>query len=479
MSPSVRNPLVERYASPAMAALFSEEFRYRTWRRLWVALAEAEHELGLGAVTPEKIEEMRRVQDSPDLERARAHEKRTRHEVMAHVEAFGEDAPKAHGIIHLGSTSAYVMDNTDLIQLREGLRILRKRIVNVVAPLSRFARRHASLVTLGYTHLQPAQFTTVGKRACLWLQDLLLDLSDLDFQESELRFLGAKGATGTQASYLELFDGDEARVRRLDEIVTRKMGFDGAYRATGQTYPRKADTRALSPLLGVSQSAAKFAHDVRILSAFGEIEEPFGKEQIGSSAMPYKRNPMRSERINALARLLITLLQNAPLTAAAQCFERTLDDSANRRLAIPEAFLCADAVLILQRNVAEGLDVHAGVIARRVREELPFIATEDILMAAVKRGGDRQALHKEIRRHALAAARRVKEEGAPNDLLERIEGDAAFAAIHADIGAYRKPERFAGRAASQVAEFLAAEVDPLLERHAALLEPAGEDDVRV
>lgn len=479
MTDTIRNPLVERYASKTMASLFSEEYRYRTWRKLWVALAEAEMELGLDAVQPAQVEALRRFENAPDLERARELERTKRHEVMAHILAYGEQVPEARAIIHLGSTSAYVMDNTDLIQLREGLRLLRRRIVNVVAPLSRFACAHASVVTLGYTHLQPAQFTTVGKRACLWIQDLLLDLRDLDFQESELRFLGAKGATGTQASFLELFGGDAEKVRRLDEIVTRKLGFESAFRVTGQTYPRKADTRAVFPLVGIAQSASKFANDVRLLSAFGEAEEPFEKEQVGSSAMAYKKNPMRSERMNALSRLLLTLAMNPPLTSSAQWFERTLDDSANRRLALPEMFLCADAILLIYRNVAEGLTVHPNVIARRVRDELPFIATEDLLMGAVKRGGDRQELHERIRRHSIEAARRVKEEGAPNDLFERIEGDDAFEAMRADLGAFKSPERFAGRAKDQVAEFLAAEVDPLLVRHRALLEAAGERDVRV
>jgi adenylosuccinate lyase len=462
-----------------MASLFSEEFRYRTWRKLWVALAEAEHELGIAAVTPAQIAALRRFVDVLNLDRARELERTKRHEVMAHILAYGEQVPEARGIIHLGSTSAYVMDNTDLIQLREGLRLLRRRIVNVLVPLARFARTHASVVTLGYTHLQPAQFTTAGKRACLWIQDLLLDLRDLDHQESEIRFLGAKGATGTQASFLELFGGDAEKVRRLDELVTKKMGFESAFRVTGQTYPRKADTRAVFPLVGIAQSTGKFGNDVRLLSAFGEAEEPFEAEQIGSSAMAYKKNPMRSERMNALSRLLTTLAMNPPLTAAAQWFERTLDDSANRRLALPEMFLCADALLLIYRNVAEGLTLHPRVIARRVRDELPFIATEDLLMMAVKGGGDRQELHERIRRHSIEAARRVKEDGAPNDLFERIESDAAFAAIRSEIASLRSPERFAGRAVAQVDEFLTAEVDPLLVRHNALIEPAGERDVRV
>lgn len=474
------SPLGERYASDAMLALWSARERYGLWRRLWLALAEAEQELGV-AIPDEAIAQMHAHLDDIDFAAVAAYERRFRHDVMAHIHAFGDVAPAARPFIHLGATSCYVTDNGDLILLRRALELLRAKVLGVLAALADFARRWRAEPALGYTHLQPAQLVTVGKRAALWMQDLVLDVADLDHRIATLPFRGVKGTTGTQASFLALFDGDHERVRALDRRVTEKMGFGSALPITGQTYSRKLDAHVLSAVGGVAASAAKFASDLRMLQAFGEVEEPFGKEQIGSSAMAYKRNPMRAERINALARFVMSVEPNANQTHAVQYFERTLDDSANRRLALPEAFLAADAILVLYGNVAAGLEVHPARIARRVNDELPFMATEEILVRAVRAGGDRQAVHEVIRRHSVEAARALKDGAiAHNALLERLAGDAEFAALGLSIGDLRAAvdaRRFVGRAPEQVDEFLAEVVDPLLA--GADVRAAGGDEVRV
>ncbi len=427
-----RHPLTERYASPEMQAVFSPARRYGTWRRLWLALAEAERELGLD-IPDEALDQMRGALERLDLDKAAEYERRFRHDVMAHVHLFGDDAPAARGIIHLGATSAFIGDNTDLILHREALSLIRDRLVRSVAALADFAHEHRELPTLAYTHFQPAQPTTVGKRATLWIQDLLLDVEELEFRLDSLRFRGVRGTTGTQASFLELFHGDHERVDRLDELVSAKMGFADQYGVSGQTYPRKVDQALQATLAGAAASISKFGHDLRLLAHLREVEEPFEAEQIGSSAMPYKRNPMRAERICALARHVITLAQDPAFTAATQWLERTLDDSANRRLSIPDAYLTLDGALVLVENVARGLVVHPAVVARNLEEHLPFMATETLLMHATAAGGDRQELHERIRRHAHAAAAEMKA-GRPSDLVARIAGDNAFAMDAAAIG---------------------------------------------
>lgn len=462
------NPLTDRYASAEMSRIFSPAFKFGTWRRLWLALAEAEQELGL-PIPDEAVAAIRAHLDDFDLERAAELEKELRHDVMAHVHHLGEQAPEARGIIHLGATSAYVGDNTDLIQHREALKLVRSRLVNAVAALAEFAREHRALPTLGFTHFQPAQPTTVGKRATLWIQDLLLDLEEIDFRLETLRFRGVRGTTGTQASFLDLFDGDGEKVERLNRRVAEKMGFDKVYGVTGQTYTRKTDYACLSTLSGVAQSASKFAHDIRLLSHLKEVEEPFEEHQIGSSAMAYKRNPMRTERITALARHAVTLVLDPAFTAATQWFERTLDDSANKRIAVPEAYLTTDAVLLILHNVASGMVVYPEMIRRHLMEELPFMATENLMMRAVKRGGDRQELHERVRRHSIAAGKRVKLHGLENDLLDRIAADPAFGATREELEEELRPERFVGRAPEQVDEFLREWVRPALERHGAEL----------
>jgi len=461
------NPLVTRYASPEMSELFSPRTRIRTWRRLWVALAEAESELGLG-VTAEQVEELRAHVDGIDFAEAERIEAQVRHDVMAHIRAYGAQCPKARGIIHLGATSAYVVDNADLLILRDALRETRRKLVNVVDALARFARTHRDVPTMGLTHLQPAQVTTVGRRACLWAQEAMLDLAELDFVEGSLRFLGAKGAIGTQASFLALFQGDDGKVQELDRRVAEKMGFPSAFRVTGQTYTRKLDARALAALSSIAQSATKFANDVRILQSRREMEEPFEEEQVGSSAMAYKRNPMRSERIASLGRLVISNAQNGAWTAASQWFERTLDDSANKRVAMAEGFLAADGMLLLWLDVAGGLAVRPAMISKNLRDELPFLATEEVLMLGVKAGGDRQELHERIRRHSMAAVERLKA-GEANDLMERIGKDAAFASLAPRLPELLDARRHVGRAPAQVDEFLREEVEPVLARHKALL----------
>lgn len=458
------NPLTERYASPEMSRIFSPTFKFGTWRRLWLALAEAQRELGL-PIDESAIGSLRAHLDDFDLERAAELERELRHDVMAHVHHLGEQAPEARGIIHLGATSAFVGDNTDLIQHRDGLRLIRSRLVGVVRALAGFAREHRDLPTLGYTHFQPAQPTTVGKRATLWIQDLLLDLEEIEFRLETLRFRGVRGTTGTQASFLDLFDGDGERVERLNRLVAGKMGFDRVYGVTGQTYTRKVDYGCLSTLAGVAQSASKIANDVRLLSHLKEVEEPFEEQQIGSSAMPYKRNPMRSERVSALARHAIVLVLDPAFTAATQWFERTLDDSANKRIAVPEAYLTIDAVLLILHNVASGLVVHPEMVRRHLMEELPFMATENLMMRSVKRGGDRQDLHERVRRHSIAAGRRVKEEGLENDLLDRIAADPAFGVSRAELEEELRPELYVGRAPEQVDEFLTEWVEPVLQRY--------------
>lgn len=456
-----RNPLVERYASREMSAIFSPAFKFRTWRRLWLALAEAEQELGL-EIPDAALAAMRANLDSIDLDRAAELEKRLRHDVMAHVHHFGEVAPDAKAVIHLGATSAYVTDNTELMQHRDALLLVRRRLLASIAALAAFARQYRDLPTLGFTHFQPAQPTTVGKRATLWLQDLLLDVEEIDHRLATIRFRGARGTTGTEASFLELFNGDGAKVDELNRRVAAKMGFDRLYAVTGQTYTRKSDYAYLATLAGLAASASKFAHDIRLLQHLKEIEEPFEKEQIGSSAMAYKRNPMRTERITALARHVIALTIDPAFTAATQWMERTLDDSANRRIAIPEAYLGTDAILLLLHNVSSGLVVRPAVIRRHLDDELPFMATETVLMQAVKRGGDRQDLHERIRQHSIAAADGVKDRGERNDLVDRLAADAAFGMSRGEIEALLDPARFTGRAAEQVDIFLRDEVEPVL-----------------
>ena len=470
-----KSPLSSRYASRAMRANFSERTKFLTWRRLWIALAEAQMELGL-PIRPEQVEELRAHADELDLEAARRHERELRHDVMAHIHAFGEICPKARPILHLGATSCFVGDNTDLILLREGLRLLRGELVSVIQHLRDFALRWRELPTLGFTHFQPAQATTVGKRACLWLQDLVHDLEDLDHAERSIRFRGVKGTTGTQASFLELFEGDHEKVRELDRRVTAKMGFERAFGVTGQTYPRRLDFRVLQVLSGIAQSAHKFAVDLRLLANRRELEEPFGERQVGSSAMPWKRNPMRSERICALARFVIGLLDDAAHTAANQWLERTLDDSANRRLVLAEAFLATDAVLQLYLDVSAGLVVHPAVIERNLAAELPFLATERVLMEAVRAGADRQDAHEAVRRAAMQAAQEIFE-GREGRLRERLAEDATLGPVAARLEAILEPARFVGRAPEQVLEFLETEVDPLLERHADLVGARGEVEV--
>jgi adenylosuccinate lyase len=468
------NPLIRRYASDAMSRLWGDQRKFSTWRRLWVILAEAERELGL-PIAQEQIDELRAHVDDIDFPAASAHEKRLRHDVMAHVHAYGDVCPTARPIIHLGATSCYVTDNTDLLLMREALEMTARRLAAVIDRLGAFAAQYRDLPCLAFTHLQPAQPTTVGKRACLWAYDLAMDLEEVEHRIASLKARSTKGTTGTQASFLELFGGDHAKVRRLEELVAAKMGFAEIYAATGQTYSRKVDAQVIDALSGIAQSAHKAATDLRLLASRKEIEEPFEKDQIGSSAMAYKRNPMRCERMCGLARFVMSLASSPPATAAVQWMERTLDDSANRRLVVPQAFLAVDAVLTLYQNVASALVVYPRVIARNLEAELPFMATENILMAAVAKGGDRQELHERIRRHSQAAAARVKEEGAENDLLTRLAADAAFAGV--DLQAELNPSKFVGRAPQQVDEFLEAVVQPIRERYAQ--QGAGEVELRV
>jgi len=468
------NPLISRYASPEMAQLWGDQRKFSTWRRLWVALAEAEQQLGL-AITDAQIAELKAHLDDIDFTAAAAYERKLRHDVMAHVHAYGDVCPLARPIIHLGATSCYVTDNTDLLLMREGLDLIRGRLVAVILRLAEFAQRYRDLPCLGFTHLQPAQPTTVGKRACLWAYDLVLDLAELEHRRAALLARSVKGTTGTQASFLTLFEGNHEQVRKLEQLVASKIGFDDTYAVTGQTYSRKVDAQVVDVLAGIAQSAHKMSTDLRILQSRKEIEEPFETSQIGSSAMAYKRNPMRSERICGLARFVLSLQSSAAATMSVQWMERTLDDSANRRLVLPQAFLAIDAILLIAQNVTSGLVVYPRVIGRHLSEELPFMATENILMAAVAAGGDRQDLHERIRQHSQDAAQVVKAEGKPNDLLERLAADPAFAQV--DLSATLDPAQFVGRAPQQVDEFLAEVVEPIRQRYAG--RTAGEADLRV
>lgn len=455
------SPLNSRYASKEMKYIFSPDKKFKTWRKLWVALAESEMELGL-KITPEQVQELKDHVDDINYAVAKEREKIVRHDVMAHVYAYGTLCPSAKGIIHLGATSCYVGDNTDIIIMYEGLRLIRSKLIRVISYLRDFALEYKAMPTLGFTHFQAAQLTTVGKRASLWLWELMMDLENIDFQLGRAALLGSKGTTGTQASFMELFDGDTQKVKELEKKICEKMGYQKYYPVSGQTYSRKLDYQMLSVLSGVAQSAYKFANDIRLLQHLKEMEEPFEKTQIGSSAMAYKRNPMRSERICSLARYVMVDALNPAMTTSTQWFERTLDDSANKRISVAEAFLTVDAILNIYMNVANGLVVYPKVIAQRIQSELPFMATENILMDAVKKGGDRQELHERIRTHSMAAARVVKEEGKPNDLIDRIVADLSFGLTKDEVEKILKPENFIGRSVQQVEEFIAEYVDPAI-----------------
>jgi len=458
------SPLTGRYASEEMQYIFSQDNKFRTWRKLWIALAETEHELGLN-ITEDQINELKAHQDEINYEVAEAREKEVRHDVMSHVYAYGVQCPNAKGIIHLGATSCYVGDNTDIIIMRQGLELVRKKLVNCINELSKFALKHKDLPTLAYTHFQPAQPTTVGKRSTLWINDLVMDLQDLDYVLNSLKLLGSKGTTGTQASFLELFDGDHAKCRELDQKIAEKMGFSSCYPVSGQTYSRKVDFRVLSILAGIAQSAHKFTNDIRMLQHMKEIEEPFEKHQIGSSAMAYKRNPMRSERIASLADYVMSDVMNPMLVSSTQWFERTLDDSANKRLSVPEGFLAIDGILDLYLNVVDGLVVYPKVIRKHLMAELPFMATENIMMDAVKAGGDRQELHEKIRQLSMEAGKTVKEEGKDNNLLELIAADPSFHLSLEDLNASMQPERYVGRAPKQTEDYINEVVNPILEEN--------------
>lgn len=458
------SPLNSRYSSKEMKYIFSPDFKFKTWRKLWVALAESEMELGLN-ITQEQVDELKANMDNINYEVAEAREKEVRHDVMSHVYAYGQQCPKAKGIIHLGATSCYVGDNTDVITMTEGLKLVRKKLVNLMDKLSKFALEYKDMPCLAFTHFQPAQPTTVGKRASLWLMDLVLDMEQLEFQISKMRLLGSKGTTGTQASFMELFDGDTDKIKELDRKIAEKMGFDETFPVSGQTYPRKLDYHVLSVLSSIAQSAYKFSNDMRLLQHLKELEEPFEKNQIGSSAMAYKRNPMRSERISSLARYVICDTVNPAITASTQWFERTLDDSANKRISVAEGFLAVDAILELYINIVSGIVVYPKMIEKRLQSELPFMATENIMMAAVKKGGDRQELHEKIRCHSMDAGRVVKVEGKENDLLYRIANDESFGLTLEEIQAEMKPENFVGRAPQQVEKMVRDYVTPIIEKY--------------
>ncbi len=470
------SPFSTRYASREMQFIFSENNKFRTWRRLWVALAKAEAEQGL-PITREQIRELESHIDDINYQDAQAREKECRHDVMSHVYAYGLQCPGAKGIIHLGATSCYVGDNTDVILMRDGLLLVRKKLVNVIALLAEFARKYKEMPCLAYTHLQPAQLTTVGKRATLWLSEFQSDLVELDHRLSTLALLGSKGTTGTQASFVELFEGDEEKIKGVEQSIARQLGFQRVVPVSGQTYSRKVDFYVCAVLSGIAQSASKFSNDLRILQNFKEMEEPFEKSQIGSSAMPYKRNPMRSERVTSIARYVMVDLLNPAFTAGTQWFERTLDDSANKRVAVAEAFLGVDSILCLLENICDGLVVYPKVVRQRVMNELPFMATENIMMSAVKKGGDRQELHERLRQHSIAAGRAVKEEGLPNDLMERVCGDPAFGLTLEEGMALLQPENFTGRAPQQVEDYLREVIDPILEENRDLLGDKAEINV--
>lgn len=470
------SPLSERYASKEMQYIFSPDMKFRTWRRLWIALAETEKELGLN-ITQEQIDELKAHADDINYDVAKERERQVRHDVMSHVYAYGVQCPKAKGIIHLGATSCYVGDNTDIIVMAEALKLVRKKLVNVIAELSKFADKYKDQPTLAFTHFQPAQPTTVGKRATLWTQEFLMDLEDLEYVLSTLKLLGSKGTTGTQASFLELFDGDQETIDKIDPMIAEKMGFENCYPVSGQTYSRKVDTRVLNILAGIAASAHKMSNDIRLLQHLKEVEEPFEKSQIGSSAMAYKRNPMRSERIASLSRYVMVDALNPAITSATQWFERTLDDSANKRLSVPEGFLAIDGILDLCLNVVDGLVVYPKVIEKRLRSELPFMATENIMMDAVKAGGDRQELHERIRELSMEAGRIVKVEGKDNNLLELIAADPAFNLTLEELEKTMEPSRYVGRAKEQTEVFLAKTVQPVLDAHKELLGVTAEINV--
>ena len=470
------SPLSERYASKEMQYIFSPDMKFRTWRRLWIALAETEKELGLN-ITQEQIDELKAHADDINYDVAKERERQVRHDVMSHVYAYGVQCPKAKGIIHLGATSCYVGDNTDIIVMAEALKLVRKKLVNVIAELSKFADKYKDQPTLAFTHFQPAQPTTVGKRATLWTQEFLMDLEDLEYVLSTLKLLGSKGTTGTQASFLELFDGDQETIDKIDPMIAEKMGFENCYPVSGQTYSRKVDTRVLNILAGIAASAHKMSNDIRLLQHLKEVEEPFEKSQIGSSAMAYKRNPMRSERIASLSRYVMVDALNPAITSATQWFERTLDDSANKRLSVPEGFLAIDGILDLCLNVVDGLVVYPKVIEKRLRSELPFMATENIMMAALKAGGDRQELHERIRELSMEAGRTVKVEGKDNNLLELIAADPAFNLTLEELEKTMEPSRYVGRAKEQTEVFLAKTVQPVLDAHKELLGVTAEINV--
>ncbi len=473
MSKVYESPFGTRYASPEMQELFSSDFKFKTWRRLWVSLAKAEQKYGL-AITDEQIRELEEHVEDINYDVAVAREKEVRHDVMAHVYAYGVQCPNAKGIIHLGATSCYVGDNTDVIIMREALKVVRRKLVNVMNNLAKFAMEYRSMPALAYTHLQPAQLTTVGKRATLWLNELLMDYEEINFRISSLKLLGSKGTTGTQASFVELFEGDSEKIKGVEKTIAEDMGFDSVVPVSGQTYSRKVDAQVLSTLGGIAQSASKFATDLRILQNFKEMEEPFEAHQIGSSAMPYKRNPMRSERITALARYVIIDTLNPAFTSATQWFERTLDDSANKRISMAEGFLAVDSILNIMLNVTNGLVVYPKVVRQRVMKELPFMATENIMMSAVKKGGDRQELHERLRMHSIAAAKVVKEEGLENDLIDRICADDSFMLTRSEIDAILKPENFIGRSVEQVEEFISTAIAPILKENQSILGESAE-----
>ena len=470
------SPLSERYASKEMQYIFSPDMKFRTWRRLWIALAETEKELGL-PITQEQIDELKAHKDDINYDVAKERERQVRHDVMSHVYAYGVQCPKAKGIIHLGATSCYVGDNTDIIVMTEALKLVKKKLVNVIAELAKFAEKYKDLPTLAFTHFQPAQPTTVGKRATLWMQEFMLDLEDLNYVLSTMKLLGSKGTTGTQASFLELFDGDQETIDKIDPMIAEKMGFKQCYPVSGQTYSRKVDTRVVNILAGIAASAHKFSNDIRLLQHLKEVEEPFEKSQIGSSAMAYKRNPMRSERIASLSRFVMVDAMNPVITSATQWFERTLDDSANKRLSVPEGFLAIDGILDLCLNVVDGLVVYPKVIEKRLRSELPFMATENIMMDAVKAGGDRQELHERIRELSMEAGKTVKVEGKDNNLLELIAADPAFNLTLEELEKTMDPAKYTGRASVQVDAFLKSVINPMLEENKDLLGMTAEINV--
>lgn len=473
MSKNYESPFSSRYASDEMQELFSSDKKFKTWRKLWVALARAEMELGL-PISNEQVAELQAHIDDLNLDVAKQRERECRHDVMSHVYAYGVQCPTAQGIIHLGATSCYVCDNTDMIILKEALTVVRRKLINVIAMLAGFAEKYKALPTLAYTHLQPAQLTTVGKRATLWVNELYMDFAEVEYRLSTLKLLGNKGTTGTQASFLELFDGDSTKVKALEQKIADEMGFKECVAVSGQTYSRKTDSFVLSTLSGIAQTACKFSNDLRILQSFKEMEEPFEPHQIGSSAMPYKRNPMRSERITSLARYIITDSLNPAFTAATQWFERTLDDSANKRISVAEAFLATDAILNIMLNICGGLVVYPKVIEQRVMNELPFMATENIMMSAVKKGGDRQKLHEKLRVHSIAAAKKVKEEGLANDLIDRVCTDSDFILEKSEIDAILKPINFVGRSVEQVDEYLTEIIKPMLIANENILGESAE-----